>query len=46
MLKSLSNKHISAACWAFIKICCFDVITSDELWPVIVVDFVLSKYGL
>lgn len=46
MLKSLSNKHISPACWAFIKIRGFDVITSDELRPVIVVDSVLSKYDL
>lgn len=45
MLKSHSNKRVSPACWAFIRICCFDVIACDKLWPVIMVDLVLSKYA-
>lgn len=42
MLESLPHKHISAARWAFMKVCSFDVIASDELRPGIVVDFVLN----
>lgn len=43
---ALANRRSSAARWAFMKICCCEVITSDELRPVIVVDFVLSKHDL